>query len=188
MSLLHRTKRKTDNRRRSEQRKRAKRRLQKQRAADIEPLVGEPAIALTDADEKRIRLRRQRKASKRGKKEPQPETLNGLESDDRRTKENTLAMVETAVSDRWPVTPTIREKIVAKVVDIATSPEEGTKHQLAAARILVMADSVNAGREKSTQRSAGTTVNIGIVNAPPAERAARIDSIAAQIGLPAPSE
>lgn len=182
MSLLK--KQKTKSAQRREQRYRASRRNRKRSAERSESNSAVTVVAESDTGEKRIRDRRNRKASEQAKKRPQTEVEKGLASDSDSVKRSTLGIVKEAVEQRWPVSEDVKTKVVQKLVEIIDDDREKTSNQLAACRIAVMADGVNAGREKSTSKTPSVAVNIGIVNAPQEERVKRIDAIAETLGLP----
>lgn len=88
-----------------------------------------------------------------------------------------LRLARKAMRQDWPITPDIRERVVAAALGIMSNPAVGSQRQLAAARLLVAADSVNARREATavTERqgevSAATQVLRAALASPEARQA-----------------
>jgi len=73
----------------------------------------------------------------------QGEVLASLEA---RANKADLTLIRRAISERWPIAPKDRELLVARMVLLLDASDDPRMH-VAAAKVLVAADSVNARRE-----------------------------------------
>lgn len=92
--------------------------------------------------------------------------LGGLASERNQTSD--IAVVRRAIRDDWPISPAMRQLIANQMALIVGRGESDTRSKVAAARVLVAADSVNAKREAmdiNAERGISQTnvsVNVGV--------------------------
>ncbi len=75
-----------------------------------------------------------------------------------------LRLIERAIREDWPISKNIRHKLTFQMGEILDSPSE--RNKVAAARVLIAADSVNAKREAIDVAASRTpqaiNLNVGI--------------------------
>ena len=76
-----------------------------------------------------------------------------------------MALVRRAVRNRWPVGSKLKRAVVRQMAKIATSGEVSERDRIAASKVLVAADALNARREQAEAPQppgGGVTVNVGV--------------------------
>lgn len=162
---------------RKDRRKKLVKRLREQLA--LETCENHSVVAESDTEEKRIRMVRE----KHRKTQPLPQIAESLIGERGLVRVNTLRMVESAITNDWPVTPEIRQDVVSAVHNVVTAPDTRVGTLLKASRVLLLADSINAGREKTAAGNGATTINLSIGAAPVQERQNRLSAMAARLGI-----
>lgn len=72
-----------------------------------------------------------------------------------------MRLVNRAIRNGWNVPQEVKARVVKQMSKIVSQSEE-ERNKIAAAKVLVSADSVDVAREKMEQPQAGTTVNVAV--------------------------
>lgn len=76
-----------------------------------------------------------------------------------------MALVRRAIREDWPIPPELRAKLVAQMGKVLEKSED-ERNQVAAAKVLVAADAINAKREgadaAAEKGDSGTQVNVQV--------------------------
>jgi len=97
--------------------------------------------------------------------EEEPQEIGGQPVVDPRTGGKDMRLLRRAIREDWPITPEIRRLIVNQMA-LTAGRSEDERNRIAAAKVLVAADSINARREatdmQAEKQPASPAVNVGV--------------------------
>lgn len=73
-----------------------------------------------------------------------------------------LRMLRTAIKNRWPISKSLRGLAIEKIKEILSSGDSSETAQIAAIKVLIAADALNARREEAPAKK-GSPVNVNVV-------------------------
>lgn len=84
--------------------------------------------------------------------EEEPQEIGGQPVVDPRTGGKDMRLLRRAIREDWPITPEIRRLIVNQMA-LTAGRSEDERNRIAAAKVLVAADSINARREATDMQA-----------------------------------
>lgn len=73
-----------------------------------------------------------------------------------------LRMLRTAIKNRWPISKSLRGLAIEKIKEILSSGDSSETAQIAAIKVLIAADALNARREEgAAKKDSAVNINIG---------------------------